>query len=63
MGVNEHFFDERNAAGGHYGQTLTIKSRLTTEPVNHINSSDDCCDLCLQSEPLRFNIKFFHLSM
>ncbi len=21
-GVNEHFFDERNAAGGHYGQTL-----------------------------------------
>jgi hypothetical protein len=20
--VNEHFFDERNAAGGHYGQTL-----------------------------------------
>jgi len=22
-GVNEHFFDERNAAGGRYGQTLT----------------------------------------
>ena len=22
-GVNEHFFDERNAAGGHYGQTLS----------------------------------------
>ena len=23
-GVNEHFFDERNAAGGHYGQTLVV---------------------------------------
>ena len=23
-GVNEHFFDERNAAGGHYGQALII---------------------------------------
>ena len=23
-GVNEHFFDERNEAGGHYGQTLSI---------------------------------------
>jgi len=25
-GVNEHFFDERNAAGGNYGQTLLKQS-------------------------------------
>ena len=26
--VNEHFFDERNAAGGHYGQTLIKKFEM-----------------------------------
>ncbi len=29
--VNEHFFDERNAAGGHYGQTLA-KGNTWSEP-------------------------------
>ena len=31
-GVNEYFFDERNAAGGHYGQTLNSEDLLL--PVN-----------------------------
>ena len=31
-GVNEHFFNERNAAGGHYGQTL-IKSDIINNTV------------------------------
>jgi len=30
-GVNEHFFDERNAAGGHYGQTLLKNNPVTVD--------------------------------
>ncbi len=26
--VNKHFFDERNAAGGHYGQTLIMQKHI-----------------------------------
>ncbi len=33
-GVNEYFFDERNEAGGHYGQTLI--NRLTVTVGQHL---------------------------
>ena len=33
-GVNEHFFDERNAAGGHYGQTLSNRSNDRIESIS-----------------------------
>ena len=36
--VNEHFFDERNAAGGHYGQTLIIPGGKYPPPQNGENT-------------------------
>ncbi len=34
-GVNEHFFDERNLAGGHYGQTLTRSTESLSTVAPH----------------------------
>jgi hypothetical protein len=44
--VNEHFFDKRNAAGGHYGQTLFsldgTEKRALQESLQVINDRLSC---------------------
>ena len=58
-GVNEHFFDERNAADGHYGQTLIMSNRRELKKnIHYITHESTGVSYISAAEQMRY---FFYV--